>query len=135
MKPFLIPLLFVGSFLQAEDWPQFKGRSGNGVSTGKALPAEFSEKENIAWKTNLGDGLGSPVVQGDRVFTTAMTADQKFTVFALDTASGSPLWRTEFATGALPRITPPNSHASSTPATAQQAAIAQQADGGRYNYQ
>jgi len=117
MKPFLIPLLFAGSFLQAEDWPQFKGRSGNGVSTGKALPAEFSEKQNIAWKTNLGDGLGSPVVQGDRVFTTAMTADQKFTVFALDTASGSPLWRTEFATGALPRITPPNSHASSTPAT------------------
>jgi hypothetical protein len=50
MKPFLIPLLFVGSFLQAEDWPQFKGRSGNGVSTGKALPAEFSEKQNIAWK-------------------------------------------------------------------------------------
>ena len=118
MKPILLPLLLLACpLLQAEDWPQFKGRNGGGVSTGTALPSDFSEKQNIAWKTQLGDGLGSPVIHGDRVFTTAMTTDQKFTAFALDAVSGSPLWRTEFATGALPRITPPNSHASSTPAT------------------
>jgi outer membrane protein assembly factor BamB len=38
-------------------------------------------------------------------------------VHAFDAATGAPKWRTEFETGTLPRITPPNSHASSTPAT------------------
>jgi outer membrane protein assembly factor BamB len=117
MKHLLAPLLLVSHAIHAEDWPQFKGSNGNGFSMGKALPAEFSEKHNIAWKTQLGDGIGSPVIHGDRVFTTAMVADQKLAAFALDATSGSPLWRTEFPTGTLPRITPPNSHASSTPAT------------------
>jgi len=117
MKPLLAPLLLVTLALHAEDWPQFKGANGSGVSSGSALPAEFSEKTNLAWKTQLGDGIGSPIVHGGRVFTTAMIAEQKLTAFAFDAASGSPLWRSDFATGDLPRITPPNSHASSTPAT------------------
>lgn len=117
MKSLLATLLLLGLPLQAEDWPQFKGSNGKGVSHGPALPAEFSEKQNIAWKVHLGDGIGSPILHSGRVFTTAMVADQKLAVIALDAASGSPLWRTEMAAGALPRITPPNSHASSTPAT------------------
>lgn len=117
MKTALVPLLLACLSLHAEDWPQFKGANGGGVSTGPALPAEFSEKQNLAWKARLGEGIGSPVIHGGRVFTTAMVADQKFAAIALDAASGSPLWRAEFATGALPRITPPNSHASSTPST------------------
>lgn len=117
MKPLLALLLFVPPILQAEDWPQFKGPNGSGVSFGPALPAEFSEKLNLAWKAHLGDGIGSPIVHGDRVFTTAMVEEKKLAAYAFDAASGSPLWRTDFATGDLPRITPPNSHASSTPAT------------------
>jgi outer membrane protein assembly factor BamB len=116
MKAILIPIL-LATTLHGEDWPQFKGANGSGVALGKPVPAEFSEKQNIAWKTQLGDGIGSPVIHGQRVFSTAMVADQKLAVFGLDAASGSPLWRTEFTTGVLPRITPPNSHASSTPAT------------------
>jgi outer membrane protein assembly factor BamB len=53
---------------------------------------------------------------GGRVFTTAMVEEQKCAVIALDAAGGRELWRQTFATGPLPRITPPNSHASSTPA-------------------
>ena len=112
----LLPLLALLP-LQAEDWPQFKGGNGRGVATGKPVPATFSTEVNLAWKTRLGDGVGSPVVHSGRVFATAMAAEQKLAVFGLDAASGRPLWRREFATGPLPRITPPNSHASSTPAT------------------
>jgi outer membrane protein assembly factor BamB len=46
-----------------------------------------------------------------------MTAEQTCSLICLDAASGRELWRTGFETGPLPRITPPNSHASSTPAS------------------
>lgn len=102
--------------VQAEDWPQFRGHNARGVSVSRGLPTEFSETENVVWKTDLGDGVACPVVAAGRVFNTAMTGPRTFTVFAHDAATGKPLWRRDLDTGPLPRITPPNSHASSTPA-------------------
>ncbi|MBX7210618.1 MAG: PQQ-binding-like beta-propeller repeat protein [Verrucomicrobiaceae bacterium] len=107
---FLAPLI-----LHAEDWPQFRGGNGTGVSPTKSLPSEFSG-EKAAWRAKVGDGVGSPIVRSGRVFTTGMTGDQRCGVFAFDATSGKALWKSEFDTGKLPRITPPNSHASSTPA-------------------
>jgi len=44
-----------------------------------------------------------------------MTAEKKFGVFCFEAATGKPIWKREFETGKLPNITPPNSHATSTP--------------------
>lgn len=109
-------LLLSALICHAEDWPQFRGSNASGVSSGKGVPLNFSAENKIAWRAKLGDGIGSPIVKNGRVFTTAITGEQKSTVFSFDAASGNVMWRTEFATGTLPRITPPNSHASSTPA-------------------
>jgi outer membrane protein assembly factor BamB len=109
--------LLLAISLHAEDWAQFRGSNGSGVSSSKNLPQEFSAEKNTAWKAKLGDGIGSPVIKNGRVFTTAMLGDQKLGVFCLDAATGKQLWHNESDTGTLPRITPPNSHASSTPAT------------------
>ena len=49
--------------LHAEDWPQFRGPNGTGVSSSKNLPPEFSAEKNIAWKAKIGDGIGSPIVK------------------------------------------------------------------------
>jgi outer membrane protein assembly factor BamB len=102
--------------VHAEDWPQFRGVNGTGVSPGKGVPAEFSADSKVAWRAKLGEGIASPVIMNGRVFTTAMTGEQQCAVFAMDAQTGRELWRKDFATGKLPRITPPNSHASSTPA-------------------
>ncbi len=115
-RPLLAALLLHSLVVHAEDWPQFRGGNASGVSTSKSLPREFSAEDKVAWRVKLGDGIGSPVVMKGRVFATAMAPEEKLAVFGLDAASGRQLWRTEFATGLLPRITPPNSHASSTPA-------------------
>ncbi len=101
----------------AEDWPQFRGINGSGASVSKKLPQSFSGESNVAWKVNLGEGIASPVVKQGRLYSTAMVSGEKLGVFGLDAASGKQLWKSEFETGKLPRITPPNSHASSTPAT------------------
>lgn len=100
----------------ADDWPQFRGINGSGVSTEKAaLPVEFSF-ETAAWTAEIGDGLGSAVIVGDRVFSTGLTGERTFSVFCHNAASGEQLWRRDLETGELPRITPPNGHCSSTPA-------------------
>jgi outer membrane protein assembly factor BamB len=57
--------------LLADNWPQFRGPGGLGVSEERGLPARWSPTENIAWKTDLpGPGSSSPIVWGDRIFIT-----------------------------------------------------------------
>ena len=102
---------------RAEDWPQFRGVNASGVSTSASLPIEFSFQSKVKWEATLGDGIGSPIIAAGRVFNTAMTGEQRFSLFAHDAATGKPLWKRDYDTGVLPRITPPNSHASSTPAS------------------
>ena len=55
----------------ATQWPQFRGPAGQGVSTEKGLPDEWSATRNVLWKTAIpGRGHSSPVVWGDRIFLT-----------------------------------------------------------------
>lgn len=101
----------------ADDWAQFRGPNASGVASDKhPLPVEFSQTDKVKWSVKLGDGIACPIVANGRVFATAMVSEQKFGVSCFDAASGTLLWQREFDTGKLPRITPPNSHASSTPA-------------------
>lgn len=102
--------------LHAEDWAQFRGGNATGVSSSKGLPAEFSAEKNIAWKARVGDGVGSAIIKDGVVYAGGMAGDSKAAMHAFDAATGTPKWRTEFETGTLPRITPPNSHAAATPA-------------------
>ncbi|MFM8286126.1 MAG: PQQ-binding-like beta-propeller repeat protein [Planctomycetaceae bacterium] len=103
---------------EAEEWPQFRGPNASGVSTSTAsLPTEFSFENKVLWRAQVGDGVACPIVSRGRVFVTAFVDGKTFVVFAYGAADGKLLWRREFETGKLPRITPPNSHASSTPAT------------------
>jgi outer membrane protein assembly factor BamB len=69
MKFAVIALLCAPGF--AEDWPQWRGPAGIGVSRDTGYPVEWSATKNIAWKTQLrGLGVSSPVVLGNRVFVT-----------------------------------------------------------------
>ena len=103
--------------LVADDWPQFRGPNASGVAGGNyPLPVEFSQTDKVKWSAKLGDGIASPVIVGGRAYVTGMVGEQKLGVFCLDAGSGRQFWKRDFDTGKLPRITPPNSHASSTPA-------------------
>jgi outer membrane protein assembly factor BamB len=55
----------------ASDWPQWRGPDGQGVSTEKNLPTEWSATKNVQWKTPIpGRGHSSPIVWGKRIFLT-----------------------------------------------------------------
>ena len=56
----------------AADWPQWRGPSSSGIATGAAIPTEWSETKNLAWKTELpGRGTSQPVIWGKHVFLTS----------------------------------------------------------------
>jgi outer membrane protein assembly factor BamB len=57
-----------------DDWPQFRGPGGLGVSAAKGLPTTWSATENVVWKAALpGPGTSSPIVVGDRIYLTYFT--------------------------------------------------------------
>ena len=64
-------VLLVPSGAMGENWPQWRGPLGTGISTEKGLPTEWSIKQNVAWRAELaGLGVSSPVVWGNQVFVT-----------------------------------------------------------------
>ncbi len=102
----------------AEDWAQFRGPNATGIAAESTNPPlEFSTEKNVAWSVELGRGVSCPIIADGRCFATTMTADGKFAVIGFDAATGKQLWKKEYDTGKLPEITPPNEHASSTPAS------------------
>ena len=57
--------------VRAENWPQFRGPGGLGISQEKDLPITWSEKENVAWKTAMpGYGSSSPIVLDGKLYIT-----------------------------------------------------------------
>ncbi len=118
----LVCALTVASTVIAEDWPQFRGPTGQGLSQATAVPVSWSETENITWKVAIpGSGWSSPVVAEGRVFlTTAVPTDDghELRVLSLDAQSGDTLWDiTVFdqPDGNTVEKHAKNSHASPTP--------------------
>ena len=64
-------LIVVTAAVSAENWPQWRGENGQGISKETQLPAEWAPGKNIAWKTPLPHGYSSPVIWGDRIFLTS----------------------------------------------------------------
>ena len=57
----------------AENWPQWRGPGGQGISADTQVPAEWAPGKNIVWKTELpGTGMSSPIVWGDRIYLTSV---------------------------------------------------------------
>lgn len=64
-------LVAFGAHVSADDWSQFRGPGGLGVSMESDLPVKWSEKENIAWKAQLpGYGASSPITLNDKLYLT-----------------------------------------------------------------
>jgi outer membrane protein assembly factor BamB len=61
-----------GSTLVGENWPQWRGPGGQGISDEPDVPLDWQPDRHVAWKVALpGSGHSSPVVWGDRIYLTA----------------------------------------------------------------
>ena len=79
--------------LAGDNWPQFRGPTGQGHSDSTGLPTKWSEKENVTWKTAIhGKGWSTPVVFGEQIWVTTATPDGKeSSVLCIDRNNGKVL--------------------------------------------
>jgi len=129
-----------------KQWPQFRGPGSTGVVDDPSLPDQWSQTENVAWKTAIpGVGWSSPIIWGDRIFVTtvissaalakpneaekpkkglyfggerkAPTDEHRWMVYAVDFATGKIAWEREAHRGVPGSRHLKNSYASETPVT------------------
>ena len=78
--------------LNAQDWRDFRGPTGQGLAEATGLPFEWNTARNVAWKAPVpGRGWSSPVVAHGRVWlTTAVTQgrDASLRLVSFDVQSG-----------------------------------------------
>jgi outer membrane protein assembly factor BamB len=56
----------------AQNWPQWRGPTGNGVAAPGKYPVKFSATDDILWKVQLpGKGGSTPIVWKDRILLTS----------------------------------------------------------------
>ncbi|HEX2524343.1 MAG TPA: pyrrolo-quinoline quinone, partial [Terriglobia bacterium] len=79
----IVPVFLYAFSLAAEDWPQFRGAGGTGLSASKNLPVQFGPESNVIWETALPGGHSSPVLIGNSIFLTAFE-DKKLLTFRLE---------------------------------------------------
>src|SRR5688572_292190 len=110
----LVLILWSAPSSLAENWPQFRGPRGDGTSTDKNVPTQWSQTENVAWKTAIGGvGHSSPVVWENSVFLTSATEDGKRLLLRIDATSGKILWEALVAQTERESMHRENSSASS----------------------
>jgi outer membrane protein assembly factor BamB len=74
------------------DWPRWRGPAATGhVPDGMAVPKTLPAKPKVLWRVPVGDGLGSPVVAGGKVFYLDHQRGKEV-VHAAEAETGKPLW-------------------------------------------
>ncbi len=97
MRRRLVLSQFLSLPLFAEDWPQFRGVTGQGHSPEKGLPLTWTETQNVRWRTPLpGSGWSSPSIVNNTIWlTTATDNNTSLRLLSLDATSGKILSNTE----------------------------------------
>ncbi len=148
------------SLYAQENWPRFRGTQADGVAQDDArLPEVWDATTHVRWSVDVpGQGWGSPIVWGNRVFLTAVVSDEQnvlpskglylgegqrdpakgihhWLTLCYDLTTGRELWRHEAHTGqpTVPRH-PKSSYAAETPVTDGQRVYSLFGDVGLYAY-
>lgn len=98
-----ICLIAISTSGLADDWTQFRGPGGLGVSKETKLPLKWGDDENVAWKVALpGYGASSPITLGDKIYVTCYSGygtsesqkmeDLTLHVACLNRADGNLVW-------------------------------------------
>jgi outer membrane protein assembly factor BamB len=117
---------------EEDDWPGWRGATGQGQCAEKDLPLTWSAKENVRWKVPLPDaGTSTPAVWGDRVFVTQAgekslwppegknggpAIARKRSLLCFARADGKLLWEKSVLYDAKESTHPTNPFCSSSPA-------------------
>ena len=93
--PIFILLLLSSLPTLAENWPIWRGPTGQGISTEKNVPTHWSKTENVKWRAPLPErGNSTPVVWNKRIFVTqTIPSENRRAVLCFDRDDGKVLWQ------------------------------------------
>jgi outer membrane protein assembly factor BamB len=87
----------------ADNWPQWRGPTLDGVSSEQGLPLRWSAEENVVWKLPLPARSGStPIVWDDRIFLNVSydpEQDDRLELWCVDRHRGQVLWKRPLGAG------------------------------------
>ena len=120
--------IFLTHGIAAQDWTEFRGSTGQGLSAAKQLPLHWNPSSFSGWEVEIaGSGWSSPIVHRGRLYLTVALSlgnsdagDQSLRTMCLDAKTGTTIWDVEVfqpTEGDKTRIHAKNSHASATPIT------------------
>ena len=98
-----------------DNWPQFRGPEETGHSDARGLPLNWSETNNVVWKTPIHDrGWSSPVIYGDQIWLTTAAQDGR-KLYGLRRPRDGPSWQDMKLFDGAAYAHPFNTYASPTP--------------------
>ena len=94
----------LANFAIADNWPQWRGPDGTGVSQEKDLPIVWHEGRGIDWKTPLPAwGTSTPAIWRDAIFITSHTDQNELVLLKINKKSGEIVWRQKVGSAEAPR--------------------------------
>jgi outer membrane protein assembly factor BamB len=136
MRRSLIALLVLGTAARADNWPAWRGPTGQGTSAETNLPVKWSATENVKWKVPLPDaGNSTPVVWGDKVFLTQAThKGKKRSLICFARKDGSKLWERMVEYAGQESTHQTNPYCSASPATDGKVVVVSHGSAGVFCY-
>ncbi len=116
----------ISSTLCAENWPAWRGATGQGICNERNLPTTWDATNGVRWRVKLPDkGNSTPVVWEDRIFVTqAMVAEKTRGVMCFDRKAGKLLWQSSVSVNENEPTHDTNPPGSSSPVTDGERVIA-----------
>lgn len=121
---------------RADNWPAWRGPTGQGTSAEKSLPVEWSATKNVKWKVSLPDsGNSTPIVWGAKIFLTQATeGGKKRSLLCLNRKDGSKLWEKTVAFGLKEPKHNTNTFCAASPVTDGERVVVSHGSAGVYCY-
>jgi outer membrane protein assembly factor BamB len=109
-------LLVSAGAATADNWPRWRGRNNDGISSETGLPTEWGQGKNLAWSLALpGKSGATPAVWDDRLFLTS--ADGNNLVLMCVSTAGRELWKRTLGSGDRSFMRGEGNNASPSPST------------------
>jgi len=75
----------------AQDWPQWRGPDRDGHAAAFEAPDQWPEALSQHWSVEVGDGVATPALVGDRLYVFTLQEDKEF-IRCLNVATGETIW-------------------------------------------
>jgi len=99
LRLLLLGAFFSGQLFAANDWPEFRGPTGQGHASASNVPLHWNATSNVVWKTKIpGEGWSSPVLLDGKIYLTTAVTDATNTslrALCVNAIDGRILWNVE----------------------------------------